>query len=81
MQVQNENWKNWAHYLQQNHLLGLIKFFLEASGPIKIIVANSIWMFQPFLQSSILPQIGNILEDKEQSTAFLEFINNKGLDE
>lgn len=81
MQVNQEYWHQWAQYLQRNHLIGLFRFLLEASGPIRIIAAQSLWMTQPFFQNSIISQLAAVLEDQEQSKAFLDYVNNKELNE
>ena len=81
MQVNKDIWNQWAQYLQRYHLLGLFRFILNAAGPIRIVVAQSLWMTQPFVQNSIISQLASVLEDQEQSIAFLEFVNNREFNE
>lgn len=81
MQVNQDIWNQWAQYLQRYHLLGLFRFLLNAAGPIRIVAAQSLWMTQPFVQNSIISQLASVLEDQEQSIAFLEFVNNREFNE
>lgn len=81
MQVNKDIWNQWAQYLQRYHLLGLFRFILNAAGPIRIVAAQSLWMTQPFVQNSIISQLASVLEDQEQSIAFLEFVNNREFNE
>jgi len=81
MQVNQNNWHQWAQYLQRNHLIGIFRFLLDAAGPVRIVAAQSLWMTQPFVQNSIISQMAAILEDQEQSKAFLEYVNNREFNE
>ncbi|PKO07364.1 MAG: hypothetical protein CVU41_01295 [Chloroflexi bacterium HGW-Chloroflexi-3] len=81
MQVNQNNWHRWAQYLQRYHLLGLFRFLLDAAGPVRIVAAQSLWMTQPFVQNSIISQLAEVLEDQEQSKAFLEYVNNREFNE
>jgi hypothetical protein len=81
MQVNHLKWYQWAQYLQRNHLLGLFRFLLDAAGPVRIIAAQSILLTQPFFHHSTLIDLATLLDDQEQSKAFLEFLNNKEFDE
>ena len=81
MQVNQHDWNDWARYLQRNHLIEMFKFLLDASGPVRIIAANTLWMIQPFIQNVTVTELGKILEDQDQSKAFLDFITNKDFNE
>jgi hypothetical protein len=54
---------------------------LDAAGPVRIVAAQSLWMTQPFVQNSIISQLASVLEDQEQSKAFLEYVNNREFNE
>ncbi len=77
MQVEHENWHQWAQYLQRTHLIGLFRFLLDAAGPVRIVAAQSLLMTQPFFHHSIIDGLATLLEDQEQSKAFLEFIDKE----
>jgi len=81
MQVNQKYWYQWAQYLQRYHLIGLFGFLLIATGPIRIVAAQSLWMTKPFVQNSIISQLATVLEDQEQSKAFLEYLNNREFNE
>lgn len=81
MLVNHKYWYQWAHYLQRYHLIGFFRFLLDAAGPVRIVAAHSLWMTQPFVQNSIISQLAAVLEDQEQSKAFLEYVNNWEINE
>jgi hypothetical protein len=81
MQVNQKYWYQWAQYLQHYHVIGLFRFLLDSAGPIRIVAAQSLWMTQPFVQNSIISQLAAVLEDQEQSKAFLKYINNREFNE
>ncbi len=81
MQVNHNNWHQWAQYLQRTHLIGFFRFLLEASGPVRIVAAQSLLMTQPFFHNTNLDQFATLLEDQEQSKAFLEYLNSKEFNE
>ncbi|MBE0686453.1 MAG: hypothetical protein IH585_10675 [Anaerolineaceae bacterium] len=67
--------------MQRYHLVGLFRFLLDAAGPVRIVAAQSLWLTQPFVQNSIISQLAAVLEDQDQSKAFLEYVNNREFDE
>ena len=81
MQVNHQKWHQWAQYLQRTHLIGFFGFLLDAAGPLRIIAAQSLLLAQPFFHQSNLNDLASLLEDKEQSQAFLEYINQKEFNE
>jgi hypothetical protein len=81
MQVDQNNWYQWAQTLQQYRLTGIFRFLLDATGPVRIIAAQSLYLSQPFFRSSIIGQLAEVLEDSEKSKAFLDFVNNKEFNE
>jgi hypothetical protein len=81
MQINHDNWNQWAQYLHQNKLSGFFRFLLEATGPIKIIAAQSLYMSRPFFHNPIISHLAEILEDTEKSKEFLQYVNKKEIDE
>jgi hypothetical protein len=81
MQVNQKYWYQWVQYLQRYHLIGIFRFLLDAAGPIRIVAAQSLWMTKPFIQNSTISQLAAVLEDQEQSRAFLEYVKNRDFNE
>ena len=81
MQSNKENWQEWAQYLQQKRLFGIFHFLLDAAEPFKILAAQSLWLSQPFYHNSVIGQLAEVLSDEKKSQEFLNFLNNKDLDE
>ncbi len=81
MPEDNQNWQNLVQYLQQKNLLGIFRYFLDATLPLKILVTQTIWMSQSFFQNPFINQMGIILEDQEKTQEFLDFLNHKDLNE
>lgn len=81
MQTDRSNWEIWAQYLQHHKLLGLARFLLEAVGPIRIIAAQSLLMTRPFFQNQIIFNLAELMEDKEESKNFLQYLISKGAHE
>lgn len=81
MHVNQHKWHQWAQYLQRTHLIGFFSFLLDAAGPVRIIAAQSLLLAQPFFHYSNLDDLATLLEDQEQSQAFLEYINQKEFNE
>lgn len=81
MPEDNQNWQNLVQYLQQKNLLGIFRYFLDATLPLKILVTQTIWMSQSFFHNPFINQMGIILEDQEKTQEFLDFINHKDLNE
>jgi len=81
MQTDRSNWDIWVQYLQHHNLLGLARFLLEAVGPIRILAAQTLLMTRPFIQNQIIFNLAELLENKEESKFFLEYVTSKGTHE
>ena len=70
-------WNQWAQILQQYNLVNPILFILESAAPIKILLAQSIFLTSPFLRNSTWDQLPTILEDPQETNEFIKFLKSK----
>lgn len=77
MQFDRSNWDQWAHYLQQNNLLGLACFLLDAVGPLRIIAAQSLLLTRPFTNNLFFENFAQILEDEQASKEFNIYLSQR----
>jgi hypothetical protein len=76
-------WEGWAARLQQLGLREFLASFLEASGPVNLIGAQLVYLGQPVL-GSIFPDehlkaLANLLEESEQTRAFVALLREEGI--
>ena len=78
MKADHTLWQNWARFLQHWGLDGITAFLMEAGGPGSILVAQVIYMGQPFLNHSVpdghLQALVNLFEDQEEGHMFAAFL-------
>jgi len=67
-------WPKWVDFLRQRGLQDLAIWLLEASGPLALIGAQVLYIGQPFVRSTHLDALANLLEDHDESQAFAAFI-------
>jgi hypothetical protein len=77
MQQDKTDWEKWAQYLQQKQLIGVVCFLLDAAGPFRLIVAQSLLLTKPFTTEPIIEDIVKILEDDQTSKDLVNFLKDK----
>lgn len=75
--------KDWVQFLQRKGLDGLVAALLEAAGPLTLLLAQGIYLGQPFL-GQLLPVgqwevLAHLLEDREESRTFISFLRQEEL--
>ena len=75
-------WKTWAHFLQRFKLDRVVALFLEAAGPVNVLLAQTIYFGQPLL-SLAMPEeecyaIAQLLENTAESRSFVRFLLEEG---
>jgi hypothetical protein len=81
MRSNQTDWDKWAQYLQQKNLLGFARFILDASGPFRIIAAQSLLLTKPFVNNPFIENFAQILEDEQATKDFNQFLILKGKNE
>ena len=68
-------WRRWAEYLHRWGMQDVAASLLEAAGSITIIAAQVVYVTQPLLTPTVskdsLHALASLLEDKEETQAFL----------
>jgi hypothetical protein len=73
MQSQTD-WSNWIEVLRRFKLDGLASWFLEAGSPFKLLGAQALYISQPFVGGKQLEAIAHMLEDEEETQAFVHYL-------
>ncbi len=77
MDTRFEDYKNWAHFLQQSKLSNIFSFVFMSFSPIKILIAQSIYLIDPFTNSAKLSNLAKILEEPKTAKLFHDYLLSK----
>jgi len=72
-----ENWRNWSDTLRRFKLGGLALWLLEAGSPLNLLGAQALYFSQPFLGGKQIESIVQMLEDKDETMAFVYFLREE----
>jgi hypothetical protein len=80
MQV-DQYWHEWAHLLQRWGLQGITASFLEAAAPAGVILAQCVYMGQPFMRehtsSGQMDALAAMLENRQQTLSFARYLREE----
>lgn len=75
------SWKEWAQFLHQHNLQRPVAFFLDAAGPLTMLMAQLIYIGSPLLTSGSLSgemtKVAQMLEDPFESREFSAFLRKE----
>jgi hypothetical protein len=78
MDAQQHIWRIWAQNLHRWGLEEIAAAFLEAAGPLNLILAQGFYLAQPmlapFTSSEQLEALAGVLEDTEETHLFVAFL-------
>ena len=74
-------WQAWAQALERRGLKEITATFLEAAGPMTLLLSQIAYFSQPFF-GRILPagqwvELGHLLEDRNESQHFAAFLREE----
>ncbi len=72
-----EEYKNWAYFLQQSKLDHIFSFIFKSLSPINVLISQSIYLIQPFTNSSKLNNLARILEEPKTAKLFHDYLLSK----
>jgi len=72
-----DKWHNWSETLHRFKLDGLASWLLEAGSPLNLIGAQALYFSQPFIGGKQVESIAQMLEDKDETQAFVYFLREK----
>lgn len=73
------DWSTWAETLRRFKLDGLASWFLEAGSPLSVLGAQILYISQPFLGGKQPGLIANMLEDEQETQAFLHYLRGEAV--
>jgi hypothetical protein len=72
-----DKWHSWSETLRRFKLDGLVSWLLEAGSPINLLGAQALYVSQPFVGGKQITSIAQMLEDEDETQAFLHFLREK----
>jgi hypothetical protein len=81
MTGEQQIWQAWARTIHQWGLSNLVTAFLESAGPFALLGAQLVYISQPILQPVARPgrlqALADLLEDPQQTRAFLDLLQGE----
>jgi hypothetical protein len=71
------DWSAWAETLRRFKLDGLASWFLEAGSPLSMLGAQMLYVSQPFVGGKQIDMLAHMLEDEEETQAFVHFLRGE----
>ena len=79
--LKHDYWTKWACFLQRNKLKVPVITLLEAAGPLKILLAQAMYIGQPFVGGSSSKEawgaLTRVLEDQKETEQFIHFLDGE----
>ena len=72
-------WSQWADSLRRLKLDGFVAWFLEAGSPLTVLGAQAVYMSQPFLGGEKTNALAHVLEEEEETQAFIRYLRGEGM--
>lgn len=69
--------KHWAHFLQQHKLDHLFSVILFSFSPMRIIIAQGLYLIQPFTSSRNISDLASILEEQDTTNKFIRYLTSE----
>ncbi len=71
-------WHRWAETLRQHQLNNIAASFLEAGSPLALLGAQALYFSGGFIRNDQLTALANMLEDEQETHAFISFLTRDG---
>jgi hypothetical protein len=65
--------------LRRLKLDGFAAWFLEAGSPLTLLGAQAVYLSQPFIGGKRLDSLAQLLEEEEESQAFVRYLRGEGI--
>jgi hypothetical protein len=80
-QVERSFWPEWAKVLQRWGIDGVAAVLLESTGPFSILLAQLVYLGQPFFQQNVMggqvQAVTHLLDDPKEKQAFVSFLREE----
>jgi hypothetical protein len=73
------DWSQWAELLRRYKLDGFASWLLEAGSPLSVLGAQALYLGQPFAGGEKIESLAHMLEDEEETQAFIRFLREEEL--
>lgn len=73
------DWSKWAETLRRFKLDGLASWFLEAGSPLSTLGVQMLYVSQPFVGGKQITSIAHMLEDEQETQAFVHYLRGEAL--
>jgi hypothetical protein len=73
------DWSAWAETLRRFKMDGLVSWVLDAGSPLSLLGAFALYMGQPFAGGRQLEAIARMLEDEQETRAFIQYLRGEAL--
>ena len=70
-------WSTWAATLRRLKLDGFAAWLLEAGSPLTLLGAQAVYLSQPFIGGKKLDSLAQLLEEEEESQAFVRYLRGE----
>jgi hypothetical protein len=78
MDAEQHIWQVWAHSLHRWGVNEVAAAFLEAGGPLNLVLAQGIYLVQPlfssFASKNHLETLARVLEEPEETQSFVNYL-------
>ena len=73
------DWRVWAEALRRLNLHGLASWLLEAGSPLRLLGAQALYISQPFLGGKNMEAVARMLENEDETQAFIQYLRGETL--
>jgi hypothetical protein len=73
------DWSKWVEALRRFKLDGFASWLLEAGSPLRLLGAQALYIGQPFVGGKQFESIAHMLEDDEETQAFVRYLREEEL--
>ncbi len=70
-------WADWAHFLHRWNLQDVASTLLETAGPLTVILAQLVYIGQPFAPGPQSKALAHMLEDRQEGKDFAAFLREE----
>ena len=71
------DWSHWAESLRRFKLDGLASWLLEAGAPLTLLGAQALVVSQPFLPEGKINALAQMLEEDDETQAFVRYLRGE----
>ncbi len=75
-------WRNWANFLNRNHMQEMAVLFLEAAAPLRILAAQALYAGIPLIETFSPSRkswlaLAELLDSSQESQSFIAYLREE----